>query len=356
MNDPARAEFSVKILNWYLKNKRDLPWRHTHDPYVIWLSEIILQQTRVEQGMPYFYRFLERFPDVQAFASASEDEVLALWQGLGYYSRGRNMLRTARQVVEELDGIFPVKYDQLLKLKGIGEYTAAAISSFAADEPHAVVDGNVYRVFARYFGVEEASSSLKGKREVAGLAYEMLNRHHPGEHNQAMIEFGALLCKPRNPDCGLCPVRAGCYALEHGKVAVLPAKKKKKALRDRYFHVFLLECDGRLFIMRRDAADIWANLYQPLIVETQQHTDFADVLSLPEIAALGLSSGQWRPASPAIIHLLSHQRLHMVFHHCVLSARPAALPESFVPGAVSSLANFAMPQPVFNKIKIIFNL
>ncbi|MBS1527709.1 MAG: A/G-specific adenine glycosylase, partial [Bacteroidetes bacterium] len=204
--------FSDELIRWYLVNKRDLPWRNTTDAYVIWLSEIILQQTRVEQGMPYFYRFLERYPDVAAFAAAEEGDILNLWQGLGYYSRGRNMLKTARQVTREYNGVFPVDYQSLLRLKGIGEYTAAAISSFAANRPHAVVDGNVARVLARYFGIMERINSNQGKKLTQSLADELLNKKHPGLHNQAMMEFGALLCKPKNPDCAICPVRQGCIA------------------------------------------------------------------------------------------------------------------------------------------------
>src|SRR6201995_3830219 len=187
---------SDELVNWYLKNKRSLPWRDTTDAYVIWLSEIILQQTRVEQGMPYFYRFLEKYPDVTSFAAADENEILKLWQGLGYYSRGRNMLKTARYVQGHYNGRFPQKYNELIKLKGIGEYTAAAISSFSANEAKAVVDGNVYRVIARYFGITEPINSTTGKKIFQDTANNLLNKKYPALHNQAMMEFGAMLCKP----------------------------------------------------------------------------------------------------------------------------------------------------------------
>ncbi|MGZ3777674.1 MAG: A/G-specific adenine glycosylase, partial [Bacteroidia bacterium] len=219
--------FADEVTRWYLKNKRQLPWRDTADAYVIWLSEIILQQTRVEQGLPYFYRFIEKYPTVQSFAEASEGEILNLWQGLGYYSRGRNMLKTAREVVEKYGGIFPSAYNQLISLKGIGEYTAAAISSFAANEARAVVDGNVYRVLARYFGISEPINGSRGKKIFQDVADELLNKEHPGTHNQAMMEFGAMLCRPKNPDCGICPLRAGCYAFTNGEIASLPQKLKK---------------------------------------------------------------------------------------------------------------------------------
>src|ERR1700739_1961710 len=192
---------SDELTRWYLVNKRLLPWRNTTDAYIIWLSEIILQQTRVEQGLPYFHRFLEKYPDVKSFAAASEDEILRLWQGLGYYSRGRNMLKTAQLVQQQYNGVFPGSSHELVKLKGIGEYTAAAISSFSSNEAKAVVDGNVYRVLARYFGIDEPINSPKGKKLFQQVADDVLNHEHAGLHNQAVMEFGAMLCKPKNPDC-----------------------------------------------------------------------------------------------------------------------------------------------------------
>ena len=214
--------FQSEIVKWYLSNKRDLPWRDTTDPYVIWLSEIILQQTRVEQGKPYFLKFLEHFPNVKAFASASEEQVLKLWQGLGYYSRGRNMLYTARYVMEHHHGVFPKSYDQLIKLKGVGGYTAAAISSFSSNERQAVVDGNVYRVLARYFGIDEPINSNTGQKMFAELAKELIADQEPAVYNQAIMEFGALQCKPKSPLCGVCPIQMGCYAFKHKKLDQLP--------------------------------------------------------------------------------------------------------------------------------------
>ena len=207
--------FSDELVKWYNNNKRDLPWRHTKNAYIIWLSEVILQQTRVEQGLPYFYRFVEKYPDVSSFAAASEDDILKLWQGLGYYSRGRNMLKTARMVQEQYNGRFPDTYNELIKLKGIGEYTAAAISSFSSNEARAVVDGNVYRVLARYLGISEPINSTKGKKIFQEIANDFLNKKNAALHNQAMMEFGAMLCKPKNPACGICPVNTTCYAFMH---------------------------------------------------------------------------------------------------------------------------------------------
>ncbi len=232
--------FNNELLSWYTNNKRDLPWRHTTDPYIIWLSEIILQQTRVEQGMPYFNRFVEHYPNVSSFAAADENEILKLWQGLGYYSRARNMLKTARLVQEQYNGAFPSAYDELITLKGIGEYTAAAISSFAANEPRAVIDGNVYRVLARYFGISEDINSTTGKKIFRITADELLNREHPALHNQAMMELGAMICKPKNPACGTCPVREGCYAFLNNATAALPVKINKVKVRERFFNYFLV--------------------------------------------------------------------------------------------------------------------
>src|SRR5476651_1628918 len=217
-------DFNTELLQWYHVNKRPLPWRNTTDAYVIWLSEIILQQTRVEQGLPYFHRFIEKYPSVSSFALADEDDILKLWQGLGYYSRGRNMLKTARMVQELYDGKFPETYGELIKLKGVGEYTAAAIASFSANEARAVVDGNVYRVLARYFGIDEPINSTTGKKMFQGIANELLNQQTPGLHNQAMMEFGAMLCKPKAPACGICPVRTGCYAFLNNATTTLPVK------------------------------------------------------------------------------------------------------------------------------------
>src|SRR5579863_1991901 len=305
--------FSDEVTGWYLKNKRQLPWRDTTDAYVIWLSEIILRQTRVEQGMPYFYRFLEKYPDVNSFAAASEDEILRMWQGLGYYSRGRNMLKTAQQVVQLYDGVFPVKYNQLIKLKGIGEYTAAAISSFAANEAKAVVDGNVYRVLARYFGIDEPINSPKGKKLFQGIADEVLNKEHPGLHNQAMMEFGAILCKPKSPDCNICPVREGCYAFTNNKVSQLPKKLKTIKIRDRFFN-YLLVTDGYKVLMnKRDDKDIWANMYDLPLIETPSYTAPDNVIKL--LQTKELFGGELRIAAsfPVKRHILTHQRIHAQF-------------------------------------------
>ena len=267
--------FQSEIIKWYKINKRDLPWRSTTDPYVIWLSEIILQQTRVEQGLPYFNKFLENFPTVVDFANASENEVLKLWQGLGYYSRGRNMLFTAKQVIELHNGVFPVVYDQLIKLKGIGEYTAAAISSFSNNEPKAVVDGNVFRVLSRYFGVEEPINSTIGKKIFFELAQGLIEDQKPSIYNQAIMEFGALQCKPKSPACNICPLQTGCFAFQHHKVDVLPVKLKKVKVRERWFNYFVGLEDGNILIKQRQAGDVWQQLYDFPLIETDQAVQFS---------------------------------------------------------------------------------
>ncbi|SFC46061.1 A/G-specific adenine glycosylase [Parapedobacter composti] len=305
--------FSDDIIGWYAQNKRDLPWRHTKDPYVIWLSEVILQQTRVEQGLPYFHRFLLHYPNVQAFANAPEDELLMHWQGLGYYSRARNMHKAARAVVAEHGGVFPSRYADLIKLKGIGEYTAAAIASFAADEPKAVVDGNVFRLLARYFGIDTPINSTNGKKLFFQLAEELLDTGHPGLYNQGVMEFGALQCRPKNPRCGSCVLRLDCRALKEGRVDQLPVKLKGKASRNRYFNYFIVTEDDRLLMNKRGKGDIWENLYELPLIETPHAVTVQELESREEvIACFGEHAALQLVAGP-VKHVLSHQNLFAQF-------------------------------------------
>ncbi|WP_285010263.1 A/G-specific adenine glycosylase [Pedobacter faecalis] len=261
--------FQNELIKWYLYNKRALPWRETTDAYVIWISEIIMQQTRVEQGLPYFNKFLAAFPTVEAFARASETEVLKLWQGLGYYSRGRNMLKTAQDVVQTHGGRFPTAYQDLIKLKGVGPYTAAAISSFSSNENRAVVDGNVYRVLSRYFGISTPINSSQGIKAFQQLAQELTAGQEAAIYNQAIMEFGALQCKPRQPACDTCPLQTGCYAYKHQLTASLPVKMKGREKRVRHFNYFLCQNDnGAVLVKRRPAGDIWQGLYDLPLIET----------------------------------------------------------------------------------------
>jgi A/G-specific adenine glycosylase len=337
--------FSDELVQWYQQHKRNLPWRHTTNPYVIWLSEIILQQTRVEQGLPYFNRFLERFPTVSDFAAATEDEVLNLWQGLGYYSRGRNMLVTAQLVQKNYNGMFPTSYQQLIKLKGIGEYTAAAIASFAANEARAVVDGNVYRVLARYYGIDEPINSTTGKKQFQQLADEQLNRTQPALHNQAMMEFGAMLCKPKNPACGICPVRLGCYAFKHNATTTLPVKLNKVKIRKRFFNYLLIKDDDRILMHKRGMGDIWANMYQLPLIETAELLEPQEVLALPQIQQFAGVSPMVKSVSAIHKHVLTHQHLYVRFIE--LDGLPNMLPDDYFFTEVKKIKNLALPQIIF---------
>ncbi|WP_316792746.1 A/G-specific adenine glycosylase [Pedobacter frigoris] len=304
--------FQTEITKWYLNNKRDLPWRKTTDPYVIWLSEIILQQTRVEQGLPYFNRFLEAYPTVSDFANASEEQILKLWQGLGYYSRGRNMLYTARQIQEKYNGIFPVKYDELILLKGVGDYTAAAISSFAANETKPVVDGNVFRVLSRYFGIDTAINSTEGKKQFLALANELIIGEVPSLYNQAIMEFGALQCKPKSPLCNVCPLQADCFARKNNLVDVLPVKEKKLKKRTRYFNYFICTNGDQILIKRRTAGDIWQELYDfPLLETSDQYHNIEEEF----LTQLKKSFGEYCTIVPLDQkkHLLTHQTIYVQF-------------------------------------------
>ncbi len=304
--------FQLEIVKWYLDNKRDLPWRDTTDPYVIWLSEIILQQTRVEQGKPYFLKFLENFPNVAAFANASEEQVLKLWQGLGYYSRGRNMLYTARYVMEHYDARFPTSYHELVKLKGVGNYTAAAISSFSSNERQAVVDGNVYRVLARYFGVEEPINSNLGQKMFAELAKELIADQEPSVYNQAIMEFGALQCKPKSPICGECPIQVGCYAFKHKKVDQLPIKLKKVKIRKRWFNYFVSITDDEILTKQRMPGDVWQHLYDFPLIETEGEVSIANDEFRTQIENLFGKRLELRVLESKK-HVLTHQIIYVQF-------------------------------------------
>ena len=293
-----------EFIKWYDIHKRNLPWRHTKDPYQIWLSEIILQQTRVDQGLPYFLKFVNAFSSIDRLAAASEQEVLSLWQGLGYYSRGRNLHQTAQIITNEFNGIFPNTFEGLIKLKGVGPYTAAAIASFAFDLPHAVVDGNVFRVLSRYFGIDLAINSTTGKKTFEKIAAEVLNTQQPALHNQAIMEFGALQCKPVAPKCHLCPLQFSCISFSEGRVHLLPVKEKKIKVRQRFF-VYHIEIDkqNRLAFQRRTAGDIWEGLFQFPLIEFQSSEEMQ--------AYLSKFDGNWQ--SPKFKHVLTHQKIEAYF-------------------------------------------
>lgn len=306
--------FSNKLTAWYLQNRRSLPWRETKDPYAIWLSEIILQQTRVAQGLPYFEAFLHEFPTVFDLANAEEDKVMHLWQGLGYYSRARNLHATAKMVAFDYNGIFPNNSKELLKLKGVGEYTAAAIASFSYNEVIPVVDGNVFRVLARRFGINSDISTLTTKREFQALAASLIPKDSPALFNQAIMEFGALQCTPQSPDCTICPFQLECIAYQTNEISSLPVKLSKTKVRDRHFdYLIFLDPNGNTQIQQRTKKDIWQQLYEfPLIESTT--TELIDIKQqltslFPNLAIKQIELCNTDP----IIHKLSHQKLHIRF-------------------------------------------
>lgn len=300
--------FSDTLINWYNEHRRDLPWRNTRDPYRIWISEIILQQTRVAQGLEYYRRFIERFPDVAALANAPEDEVLRLWQGLGYYSRARNLHAAAKS----MNGTFPVDYAGVRALKGVGDYTAAAICSIAYGMPYAVVDGNVYRVLSRYFAIHTPIDSTQGKKEFASLANELLDHRRPDLYNQAIMDFGAMVCTPASPDCNGCPLADSCAALASNTVAELPVKEKKTKTTDRYLTYLKIVADGHTFIRKRDDNDIWKGLYEyPLIETSQPIADIGELTSHPAFATLTAGKETTvRQLCQNVKHVLSHRILY----------------------------------------------
>ncbi|MDN3676024.1 A/G-specific adenine glycosylase [Flavobacterium paronense] len=309
-------KFSKALIQWYLQNKRDLPWRNDTNPYTIWLSEIMLQQTRVAQGLPYFLRFTAAFPTFFDLAKADEEEVLKLWQGLGYYSRARNLHKTAKQIAFEFNGEFPKSYGELLKLKGIGEYTAAAIASFAYNESVPVVDGNVFRVLSRYFDVETDIASTGAKKEFTQLAAEVLPKGQANLFNQAIMEFGALQCVPKNPDCGICVFNDSCLGLQQKKVAQLPVKSKKIKVTNRFFNYLVFSDENdKTIINKRTQKGIWHNLYEFPVLETE--------MAESDIAVLDLIQNQSFVDNPiqeiqlynseTIVHKLSHQHLAIKF-------------------------------------------
>jgi len=309
-------EFSKALIMWYLVNRRDLPWRNSKDPYSIWLSEIILQQTKIAQGTSYYEKFIDHFPDVFALAAADEAKVLKLWQGLGYYSRARNLHETAKFIANDLQGVFPNTYKDLLQLKGIGDYTASAIASIAFGKPHATVDGNVYRVLARFFGIYSPIDSSAGSREFKELAQELLDPDDPGTSNQALMEFGALVCTPRNPACSSCILNSSCHANQKGSVPDLPVKKGKTRIRNRYFNYFVLDRKReQTRIRRRGKTDIWKHLYEfPLHESDEPVEDFAELQSM--VAAEFSPKQLYRVRKfnrDPLVHKLSHQRLHTTF-------------------------------------------
>jgi len=321
--------FSNILIDWYNEHKRDLPWRDISDPYRIWISEIILQQTRVNQGLSYYLSFIERFPTVAHLAEAEEDEVLKYWQGLGYYSRALNLHKAALQVMTDFGGVFPTVHSEVLKLAGIGEYTAAAICSFAYHQPYAVVDGNVYRVLSRLFGIETPIDSGAGKKEFAGLAMDLLSPLEPALHNQAIMEFGALQCVPVSPDCNSCPLQTYCKAYELNLVTLLPVKGLKTKVKHRFFNYLFVEFNDQTFLQKRVEKDVWQNLYEFPLIESDRLFSSAELLANESFIHLfkGVNEVEIRNITNPVKHVLSHRVIFTQFVTLRVSQDSKALRE-----------------------------
>lgn len=307
-NQVQEQVFTNQLLKWYATEKRELPWRNTKDPYKIWLSEIILQQTRIQQGLPYYQKFIKTYPHVQALAAADESEVLRLWQGLGYYSRARNLHQCAKQVVTQYGGEFPQDYQELLQLKGIGKYTAAAISSFAFDQPHAVVDGNVFRVLSRYFGISDDISDQKSFKVFEEQANTLLPESDAANFNQAIMDFGAIQCKPKSPHCALCPFSSTCFAFNNNLINKLPVKSKKVKIRKRYFDYLVISHEGQYLMKARKQKDIWQGLYDFSLIESQKEQSLANILE-----SLGDYNFTVTDDYGPVKHILTHQHIFARF-------------------------------------------
>lgn len=345
--------FSNKLITWYEANKRKLPWRETKDPYKIWLSEIILQQTRVDQGMPYYHKFVETFPAVEDLANAPQERVLKLWQGLGYYSRARNLHTAAQFITNKLDGVFPNKYKNLLDLKGVGDYTASAVGSICFNLPTAVVDGNVYRVLSRIFGIDTPINSTTGIKEFKALAQQLLFEKDSGTYNQAVMEFGARYCTPANPDCVHCIFKTQCVAFNTREVSKLPVKLKKTKVRKRYFnYLVILDSNSKTQLQQRTEKGIWQQLYEFPLIETTNLVTTTELIAEETFKNLLDSYDLDVPVlfnDIPVIHKLSHQ--HLVTQFWIVSTNStlkngvniSALPDYAVPVLIEKFISKFQP-------------
>lgn len=339
---------SNTLKEWYNIHSRKLPWRKTKDPYSIWISEIILQQTRIEQGLPYYIRFLEAFPNIKTLSEASEDQVLKLWQGLGYYSRARNMMIAAQQMMKFHNGKFPYKYEDIIKLKGIGTYTAAAIASFSFQLPYAVLDGNVFRVLSRYYGVSLAINTTEGKKYFEKLAQEILDLDDPASHNQAIMEFGALYCKPQNPNCINCPLSDSCQALFEKKVNEYPVKLKKLQVKNRYLNYFFISDGSSILIEKRDHGNIWKGLYQLPLIESETEEQASEILKKDEFQSWIHHQAYELVNVYEIQHKLTHRLLHIRFFNLKLLQVPST---NYLKVSLQDLESFAFPKPIHSYLE-----
>ena len=344
--------FSIILFSWYFKNKRDLPWRNTTDSYKIWLSEIILQQTQIKHGLPYYLRFIEKYPDVKALSSASENDILKMWEGLGYYIRARNLHKTARIVTNDLDGKFPLTYFELLKLPGIGDYSASAISSFSNNELVSVVDGNVYRFISRLFGINTPINTSKSLKQFKEVTMKLISQDNPSDFNQAIMEFGALICKPATPSCSVCIFNDQCYAYKNDVVFDFPYKLKTKKSINRFFnYLVFVSKDGLTVVEKRSKKGIWQNLYQFPLFESYQLVDLIEinkqVESLEYISSQSGSIELFKNQS--IVHKLSHQNISISFW----IIRIKSLNTNSI--SFNKINSFPFPKPISNFLSI-FNL
>lgn len=323
-------DFSLLITEWFRQNHRDLPWRNTRDPYFIWLSEIILQQTRVNQGMNYYLKFTSNYPTVKHLAEADEQSILNDWQGLGYYSRARNLHFSAKYIMSELGGVFPSSYAEIIKLKGVGKYTAAAISSFAFDEAKAVVDGNVYRLLSRVFDIPTPIDTGAGQKEFQLLADELIDPHNPAEHNQAIMEMGSSVCSP-SPNCENCPLNQKCLSFSKGNMSTRPVKSKKIKVTNKYFHFLIFSFDGETFIEKRTEKGIWQNLFQFPMIETKKD-------HLPE----ELKKYKLTKTSEIVKHILSHQHIFAQFHH--IEGAPIETNKNWIKINIKDIQDYPLPR------------
>lgn len=334
--------FSQQLMLWHEQsNIRILPWKQEQDPYRIWLSEIILQQTRAEQGIPYYQKFIAQYPTLKALTKAKDEDVFRLWQGLGYYNRCKNLLVTARKIMEEYKGVFPNTYDTIIALKGVGAYTAAAIASFAFGLPYAVVDGNVNRVLARYFGIEIPFDSTEGKKYFHALAQELLVKKENATYNQAIMDMGALICKPRQPQCDTCPLMKKCVAYHLNIVEDLPIKLKKTTVKTRYFSYLFFIANNKLWLRKRTEKDIWQHLYEPFLIETLQEISLQDLRKTPLLQSFNIKGLKHKGQST---QRLTHQVIHANFYSIKQSQNKASLPADGEWVLLEEINRYAFPK------------
>lgn len=351
MNKVQEQYFTRKLMQWHdVDNHRTMPWKEEKDPYKIWLSEIILQQTRTEQGLPYYLRFTETYPTIKDLAAAPDEEVFRIWQGLGYYNRCRNMLAAARYITNELKGIFPGKYEDILALKGVGPYTAAAIASFAYNLPHAVVDGNVYRVLSRFFGIDTPIDSTNGKKQFSLLAENLLDSKNSAAYNQAIMDLGATVCKPAAPLCDQCPLAAHCFALKHSLIKDLPVKSKKVAVKKRFFHYLFIFHEGKVWIRKRTGKDIWQNLYEPLLIEAEQPLSRTNLGEDDTIRKLGVKTKSIS-YDGSLSQRLTHRIIESHFFIVKTDTPPKELPQDGQWVNIDDLSSYAFPKSLVLFIK-----